>query len=65
MDPKVIAVALLICLALGGCTTTGSLCSAGPFIADQGVNERWTRGEREQLATLNTSGETICGWRAP
>lgn len=51
---------------LAACSTTGgSLCTAGPFIPDQGVNERWTRGEKEQLVTLNNSGEAICGWRAP
>lgn len=64
MDKKMIG-AVLLCLALVGCTTTGSLCPVGPFIPDKGVNERWTRGEREQLVTLNNSGETICGWQAP
>jgi hypothetical protein len=62
---------LTICLAIiGGLTAcsstrTGSLCTAGPIILDTGATERLTRGEKEQIVTLNESGETICGWKAP
>lgn len=65
MDQKVIAA--LLCMALAGCAMppTGNLCTAGPFIPDPGVSERWTRPEKEQLVTLNNAGRDICGWRAP
>lgn len=63
------AKALLIivaCLALAGCqTTTGSLCTVGPFIPDAGASTRWTAGEQDQLIVLNESGEKICGWKTP
>lgn len=60
-------IAIALCASMAGCATTqtGSLCTIGPFIPDQGVTERWTRGEKEQLVTLNTSGEQICGWHSP
>lgn len=63
---KVLIAAVLV-LAIAGCqsTRTGSLCTAGPIILDAGANERLTRGEREQVVTLNESGEEICGWRPP
>ncbi len=60
---------LAICLAIiGGLTAcastrTGSLCTAGPVILDTGASERLTRSEKEQIVTLNQSGEQICGWR--
>lgn len=65
MDPKVIAAAVLAAILAGCSPTTGSLCTVGPFIADQGASERWTRSEKEQLVTLNRSGERVCGWKAP
>lgn len=61
---RLIALALL-CALLAGCASTGNLCSAGPIIADAGAAERWTRAEKEQIVTLNTAGERICGWRPP
>jgi hypothetical protein len=66
MDTKGLIAAALLCAALAGCGTAGGgLCAAGPFIADPGAAERWTRGEKEQAVTLNRAGERICGWRAP
>lgn len=63
---KLVAV-LAAAVALAGCpsATTGSLCHVGPFITDPGATTRLTRGEKEQVRTLNLSGETICGWKAP
>jgi hypothetical protein len=62
---------LAICLAIiGGLTAcqstrTGSLCTAGPIILDAGASTRLTRSEKEQIVTMNVSGETVCGWSAP
>lgn len=65
MDPKRLIAVPALCLALATCATTGgTLCSVGPFLPDPGVNERWTRSEKEQLVTLNNSGAEICGWQA-
>lgn len=63
---RLIAVTPLL-LFLGFCQTmaTGSLCPVGPFVADPGATERLTRSEKEYVATLNQSGEVICGWTAP
>ena len=60
-----VAKALVICavaLLLAGCSSfrTGSLCTAGPFIPDEGAAQRWTKSE---LIVLNEAGEEICGWR--
>jgi hypothetical protein len=74
MDKTLIArlmhlgLALAIIAILSGCTMgarTGSLCTAGPIILDQGASDRLTREEKEQIVALNQSGETICGWKAP
>lgn len=56
-----------MCAMLAGCssTRTGSLCTVGPIILDQGATTRLTRGEKEQIVVLNQSGEAICGWKAP
>lgn len=56
---------LAVCALLAGCQTTrtGSLCTVGPFIPDDGASTRWTNGEKDQLIVLNESGEKICGWR--
>lgn len=61
------ALILAAMLALAGCSTarTGSLCTVGPFIPDTGASERWTVSEKQQLVTLNNSGESLCGWKAP
>jgi hypothetical protein len=66
---KTLAVAVM-CLSLAGClgTTTiitGSLCTAGPIVLDANATIRLTRPEKQQIATLNQSGEEICGWQAP
>jgi len=63
MDAKRLIAVALLCAALAGCATTGGgLCAAGPFIADPGAAERWTRAEKEQAVALNRAGERICGW---
>lgn len=66
MDAKVIAAVLGLFL-LTGCASApvGSLCTAGPVILDSGASQRLTRGEKEQIVALNTSGEIICGWKRP
>lgn len=65
MDKAIIAVVL--CIVMAGCqsTRTGSLCPLGAFYLDDGASNRLTRGEKEYVATLNRSGEEICGWRTP
>lgn len=35
------------------------------FEPDKGASTRWTRGEKEQLVSLNETGERLCRWRAP
>lgn len=62
---KVAAIALMALLVVGCATTkqTGSLCTVGPFRPDQGVTERWTDSEMDQLIVLNESGERLCGWK--
>ena len=54
---------------LAGCaqttTLTGSLCTVGPIMLDANATIRLTRPEKMQIATLNQSGEDICGWKAP
>ncbi len=63
MDKALILI--VACLSLAACssTRTGSLCTAGPIILDAGASDRLTRGEKEQIVTLNESGAEICGWR--
>lgn len=59
------ALAIVLILALAGCTTTrtGSLCSAGPIILDKA--DQLTRATAEQVIALNESGVTICHWSPP
>lgn len=59
------AISLAVIIVLAGCSTTrtGSLCSIGFFDPDPNWQERLTRGEKEYVATLNESGEEICGWK--
>ena len=66
MDKRLI-IATALALALTGCASfpVGNLCSAGPVILDRGADNRLTRSEKEQIVTLNESGEAICGWQAP
>lgn len=65
MDKALIAIAL--CVLLAGCQTTrtGSFCPLGPIILDTDASTRLTRGEKEQVATVNLTGEDECGWKAP
>lgn len=53
---------LILFLLLAGCTTSGSLCTAGPIILDPA--DRLSRGTLEQIVTLNSAGQEICGWKA-
>jgi hypothetical protein len=65
MERKIIAMAVLG-LLLAGCSTarTGSLCTAA--IHPRYGRQRALDGHGEPLAvTLNSSGEAICGWKAP
>ncbi len=65
MDKAKLIGAALLALVLAACSpTVGNLCTAGPIIADPGANERWTRGEKEQVVGLNNAGRDICGWRS-
>ena len=54
---------------LAGCATSpvpiGLPCSVGPVLLDKGASGRLTRGEKEQIVTLNRTGEVLCRWRAP
>lgn len=56
-------------LFLTGCATApipiGLPCSVGPIIGDKGASTRWTRSEKEQIVTLNRTGEVLCRWKAP
>lgn len=65
---KALAIVALV-LSLAGCATSptflGLPCTVGPFTPDKGASTRWTRGEQEQLRTLNTTGERICDWKPP
>ena len=60
---------LLPLLLLGGCATSpipiGLPCSVGPIIGDKGASTRWSRSEKEQIVTLNRTGEKLCRWKAP
>lgn len=51
---------LILCLLLAGCTSGGSLCTAGPIILDP--SDRLSRSTLEQIVTLNEAGEIVCGW---
>lgn len=51
---------LIVTLLLAGCTTSGSLCTAGPIILDPA--DRLSRSTLEQIVTLNEAGEIVCGW---
>lgn len=64
MDKAKLIAICIFCTLLAACSpTVGNLCSAGPIIADPGANERWTRGEKEQVVGLNNAGAEICRWR--
>jgi len=60
---------VLSALLLAGCATTpipiGLPCSVGPIIGDKGASTRWTRAEKEQIVTLNRTGEVLCRWKPP
>jgi hypothetical protein len=61
------ALMLAATLLLAGCATmpiqVGIPCNVGPFEPDKGASTRWTRGEKEQLVTLNETGQRYCGWK--
>lgn len=64
-----VKVALLAAvLLLTGCATSpipiGLPCFVGPIIGDKGAATRWTRSEKEQIVTLNRTGEVLCRWKA-
>jgi len=56
MDKAVIVLFFL----LTGCTSGGSLCTAGPIILDPA--DVLTRSTLEQVVALNEAGEVVCGW---
>lgn len=60
---------VLSALLLAGCATTpipiGLPCSVGPVVLDSGASTRLTRNEKEQVVTLNRTGEVLCHWKAP
>lgn len=63
---KFIAIGAL--LGLAGCSTMipiGLPCDVGPVVLDKGASQRLTRGEKEQIVTLNETGARLCKWRAP
>ncbi len=77
---KVLGKALVLLatvLALSGCAFNRSVVPIGVpcnvfsasgkqgFEPDKGAGTRWTRGEKEQLVTLNETGERFCQWKAP
>ena len=51
---------------LSGCATSpipiGLPCTVGPIILDKGASTRLTRGEKEQIVSLNETGEVLCRW---
>lgn len=66
---SVAVAALGITLALSGCATSpvplGLPCTVGPIVLDRGASQRLTRGEKEQIVTLNESGAKLCRWAPP
>jgi len=59
----------LLFLPLAACATSpiplGLPCSVGPVLLDHGATTRLTRNEKEQIVTLNRTGERLCAWKAP
>jgi hypothetical protein len=68
---------LAAALALSGCAINRSLIPVGVpcnvfsadgkhgFEPDKGASGRWSRSEKEQLVTLNETGERFCQWKPP
>lgn len=69
---------IVLCLALAGCGINRTLYVPGSlpcnlfsedgksgFELDPGAKDRLTRGEKEQVVSVNEAGEQICGWEAP
>ncbi len=69
MEPMIRALCVCACLLLAGCAVApipiGLPCSVGPVILDKGASTRLTRSEKEQIVTLNRSGEVLCRWKPP
>ncbi len=72
MDKALIIAVLAVTLT--GCSTfreppppppnpVGLPCSVGPIRPDEGVGERWTDDELDQLNLINETGEISCGWK--
>lgn len=61
--------ALALMATLSACAMApipvGLPCSVGPIIPDKGASTRWTRSEKEQVITLNTTGARLCRWTPP
>lgn len=66
MDKALILAAALL---LAGCATSpvplGLPCSVGPVLLDKGASTRLSRSEKEQIVTLNRTGEVLCKWKPP
>jgi len=63
------ALILTAALLLTGCATAPIpiqvMDSVGPIVGDKGASTRWTRSEKEQIVTLNRTGEVLCKWKPP
>ena len=57
---RLIFVSLCAVVLLGGCVTTGSLCTAGPIVLNS--SDDVSRETGEQILIFNESGAEECGW---
>lgn len=59
-------IASILLLGLSTCSHfgLGLPCTVGPITLDKGASTRLTRDEKEQIVTLNETGEALCAWRA-
>jgi len=59
------AIACVTVLAIPGCSHfgIGLPCTVGPIELSKGASTRLTRSEKEQIVTLNETGEVLCAWR--
>lgn len=53
---------ILIAGCGGGSAVTTECSWVKPILPDSGFDERWTRAEKEQVASHNEAGEENCGW---
>ncbi len=57
------AAAVLLLLPTCSHFGLGLPCTVGPIDLDKGASTRLTRSEKEQIVTLNETGEELCAWK--